>query len=128
MGTRMAVAMVLAFGLVCVSTLALAAAQEPQHVKADVTGRVLVKAPPAAKAGATSKTEPAKEVVILVVKATGTDGKDLAGMAGKSLKVIGTKVADVEKLANKEVVAKGILKEENKALDVESVCEAPVKK
>ena len=51
-----------------------------------------------------------KTVTLTVAGAKGEDGKDLAGMKGKSLTVIGAKAADCEKLAGKTVEAKGTCK------------------
>jgi len=74
---------------------------------ADVSGKVEVKE---------------KVCSIKVSEAKGDDGKVIADLKGKDLKVTGAKCADVEKLAGKEVEAKGKIKD-NKEIDVASVAE-----
>jgi len=59
---------------------------------------------------------------IKVSEAKGDDGKAIDALKGKDLKVIGAKAADVQKLAGKEVLAKGAIKD-NKEIDVASVAE-----
>jgi hypothetical protein len=87
-------------------------------VKADVEGKVTVKTVKVA-----GKEQ--KEVSIVVSEAKGTDGKPLPELTGKSLRVLGTKVADVEKLADKQVIATGTLERKNKAIGVTAVTEKP---
>lgn len=61
------------------------------------------------------------------IKATsvkGDDGAAIASLAGKSLKVVGAKVADVAKMAGKDVIAKGTLKSNNTEIEVTSVAPA----
>ncbi|HOH28164.1 MAG TPA: hypothetical protein PLC40_00690 [Candidatus Hydrogenedentes bacterium] len=65
------------------------------------------------------------------IKATSVkadDGTAMLSLAGKTIKVVGTKSGDVAKLVNKKVVAKGTLKAENTEIDVTSVSEAPAPK
>jgi hypothetical protein len=69
---------------------------------------------------ATGKVEVKDKVAsIKITEAKGTDGKPVAELAGKVLKVIGAKAADVEKLAGKEVEVKGVVK--GAEIDVASV-------
>jgi glycine betaine/choline ABC-type transport system substrate-binding protein len=67
-----------------------------------------------------------KVVSIKIAEAKGADGKVVADLTGKTLKVTGAKVADVEKLAGKEVQVKGTVKGTD--IDVTMVAEvkAPV--
>lgn len=87
-------------------------------VKADVTGKVLVK---------TVKKEntETKETSILVQEAKDSEGKELASLKNKSLKVVGANVAAVEKLSWKTVIAKGTVKANQTEIDVASVTEKP---
>jgi hypothetical protein len=90
-------------------------------VKATVTGKVEVKAEKV-------DGKDVKVTSIAVAEAKGEDNKAIADLKGKVLKVVGAKVADVEKLAGKEVEAKGVVKEA-KEMDVTSVVDkTPVPK
>jgi len=62
-----------------------------------------------------------KVVSIKVAEAKGADGKAVADLKDKVLKVTGAKVADVEKLAGKEVEVKGTVKGAD--IDVTAVAE-----
>lgn len=84
-------------------------------VKATVTGKVEVKTEKVAG-------KDAKVSYINVAEAKGEDGKVIADLKGKSLKVIGAKAADAEKLAGKEVEAKGTVKA-GKEIDATSIAE-----
>lgn len=86
----------------CISLSGFAA-----DVKATVTGKVSVQNNVAS---------------ISVTEAKDATGKAIADLNGKSLKVIGAKSADVVKLAGKEVVAEGTVKN-NTEIDVTSVKE-----
>jgi uncharacterized cupredoxin-like copper-binding protein len=65
---------------------------------------------------------------IKVESAKGADGKAIADLAGKSLTVVGAKVADVSKMSGKKVEATGTLKENNTQIDVTSCKEAAAPK
>lgn len=58
---------------------------------------------------------------IKIAEAKGEDGKAIADLKDKVLKVIGAKCADVEKLAGKDVEVKGIVKGTD--IDVAAVAE-----
>ncbi len=68
------------------------------------------------------------KVPYLTVAEAKEGAKEVAALKGKVLKVVGPKVADAEKLAGKEVEAKGVVKED-KEIDVTLVVEkkAPAK-
>jgi len=87
-------------------------------VKAEVTGRVLVK---------TIKKEntEVKETSILVQEAKDSEGKELAALKNKSLKVVGANAAAVEKLSWKPVIAQGTIKANQTEIAVASVTEKP---
>lgn len=87
--------------------VAIALAFSGAAFAADVIGKVEVKD---------------KVCSIKVSEAKGDDGKAIDALKGKDLKVVGAKCADVEKLAGKEVTAKGAIKD-NTSIDVASVAE-----
>jgi hypothetical protein len=102
---------VLTLGLILMFVVALVAPAYAADLVVTAKGKVEVKE---------------KVVSINIVSAKGPDGKAVADLAGKTLKVTGAKVADVEKLAGKEVEVKGTVKGEE--IDVTMVIEikAPV--
>ena len=81
-----------------------------------VTGKAVCKSE--TKDGKTTK-----ECSITVATATGPDGKAVADLAGKSLKATGAKAGDIEKLNDKEVVAKGVISADKTSIEIESVME-----
>lgn len=62
---------------------------------------------------------------IQVKEAKDDTGKAIADLAGKNLKVIGAKSADVVKLNGKDVEAKGTVKNNNTEIEVTEVKEKP---
>lgn len=71
---------------------------------------------------ATGKIEVKDKVSMLKIsEAKGADGKAVADLAGKDLKVVGAKAADAEKLGGKEVEAKGTVK--GAEIDVTAIAE-----
>ena len=97
---------VLVMGILMAVTLAFVGAAYAADVAATVTGKVEVKD---------------KVCSIKVAEAKGADGKAIADLKDKVLKVVGAKCADVEKLVGKNVEAKGTVKGAD--LDVASVAE-----
>ncbi len=84
-------------------------------MKAEVTGKVVEKA----------EMKDGKEVKsysLEVAECKCSDAKCAADMKGKSLALTGSKLADVEKLAGKEVTASGEVKD-GKTLDVHTIAE-----
>ena len=102
---------VLTLGLILIFAVALVAPAYAADLVVTAKGKVEVKE---------------KVVSIKIAEAKGADGKAVADLAGKTLKVTGAKVADVEKLAGKEVEVKGTVKGAD--IDVTAVAEvkAPV--
>ncbi len=100
----------LAIAIACVLSMGAFAAD----VKATVVGKVSVQ----------------NNVASIQVKEAKDDtGKALADLAGKSLKVVGSKSADVCKLNGKDVEAKGTVKNNNTEIEVTEVKEkAPAQK
>ena len=85
----------LTFGMILMFAVALVAPAYAADLLVTATGKVEVKD---------------KVVSIKVAEAKGADGKAVADLKDKVLKVTGAKVADVEKLAGKEVDVKGVVK------------------
>lgn len=94
----------LAVAIACALTMGAFAAD----VKATVVGKVSVQ----------------NNVASIQVKEAKDDtGKALGDLAGKSLKVVGSKCADVSKLNGKDVEAKGTVKNNNTEIEVTEVKE-----
>lgn len=83
-----------------------------------VTGKAVCKSE--TKDGKTTK-----ECSITVGTATGADQKPIADLAGKSLKVTGPKTAEIEKHADKEVIAKGTVSADKTSIEAELIAPAP---
>ncbi|HPO16695.1 MAG TPA: hypothetical protein PLI09_24875 [Candidatus Hydrogenedentes bacterium] len=85
--------------------------------------------PPAAEHGTfigkveTGTANGAKTVSITVTKAMSRQVKDINALNGKTLALVGPKMAAAEKFAGKEVEVTGILKENRTQLDVTSIFE-----
>ena len=82
---------------------AKAAAKPKTEVKGEFAGKLASK---------TVKTKKGKEVKIFelkVAKATGADGKELADLKGKTVRVVAAKGVDVAKFVGKEATVKGTL-------------------
>ena len=103
--------------------------ERAKPVEATIIGKLEMKTVKAAAKG----KEPAKEVkecYLTISEAKDRDGKELADLKGKVMKVMG-KMAECEKLAGKEVQAKAIVREPvktAKVLDVISVAEKAAEK
>ena len=95
---------VLTLGMILMFAVALVGSAYAADVPVTATGKVEVKD---------------KVVSIKIAEAKGADGKAIADLKDKTLKVVGAKLADVEKLAGKEVEVKGIVKGAD--IDVASV-------
>lgn len=65
----------------------------------------------------------AKEVTLTVTNAMSHHVKDIEALKGKTLKVVGPKLAEVEKFAGKEVEAAGILQENRTQFEATFVLE-----
>ena len=96
----------LTFGMILMFAVALVAPAYAADLAVTATGKVEVKD---------------KVVSIKIAEAKGADGKAVADLKDKVLKVTGAKVADVEKLAGKEVEVKGLVK--GAEIDVLAVAE-----
>ena len=79
------------------------AAETVKEMKATVMGKIEVKTEKVAN-------KELKVAYITVAEAKGLDGKAMPALHGKTLKVMGTKAMDAEKLAGKEVTVTGMIK------------------
>ncbi len=95
--------LVLAVAFVAGSAYAAAPAAA-KEVKASVTGKIEVKMEKVAD-------KEVKVPFVVVAEAKGADGKVIADLKGKTLKIVGPKVAEAEKLAGKEAMVAGVVKE-----------------
>lgn len=102
------------------STLAFAA--DPAPMKGvEVTGKAVCKSE--TKDGKTTKL-----CSVTVATAKGADGKPIADLSGKSLKVTGAKSGEIEKYADKDVIVKGTVSADKSSIEAESVTLKPVEK
>ncbi|MCX8065750.1 MAG: hypothetical protein N3G21_11365 [Candidatus Hydrogenedentes bacterium] len=78
------------------------------------------------KATVSGKVSVQNNIASIQVKEAKDDaGKAIADLAGKTLKVVGAKSADVVKLNGKDVEAKGTVKNNNTEIEVTEVKEKP---
>ena len=79
----------------------------------EITGKAICKSE--TKDGKTTKV-----CSITVFSAKGADGKPIADLNGKTLKVTGAKSAEIEKLADKDIVAHGTVSVDKSSYELDS--------
>ncbi|MCX5770940.1 MAG: hypothetical protein NTZ09_11800 [Candidatus Hydrogenedentes bacterium] len=93
---------VVMFSLLLVANAAFGA-EIAKETKATVMGKLEVKTEKLAN-------KEVKVAYIAVSEAKGADGKIMSNLSGKTLKVVGAKAMEAEKLAGKEVTLTGMIK------------------
>lgn len=99
---------------------AYAAEAAPAPMKnVSVTGKAIFKSE-------TKDGKVMKDYSLTVVTAREANGKLMADLAGKTLKVTGSHTGDIEKLADKEAIVRGTLSADKASLEADSVMARPV--